>query len=152
MERTAQCHCGSLRAIASGEPRLSNICHCQACQRRTGTLIHVSAYYLKTDVRFEGANKVYTRRAPSGFDTHWHFCPDCGTTVYWQLDKLAEFWGVAVGCFADPSFPMPMFSGWEEFKHPWLGMPPGIGRYPQGINAPDLAPLLTPARNPKTKP
>src|SRR5271154_263192 len=31
------------------EPR-----HCQACQRRTGTLIHVSAYFLKSDVRFEG--------------------------------------------------------------------------------------------------
>jgi hypothetical protein len=45
-----------------------------------------------------------------------------------------------------------MFSGWEEFKHPWLGMPPGIGRYPQGITAPDLAPLLTAAGNPKTRP
>jgi hypothetical protein len=152
MERTAQCHCESLRAITSGQPRLSNICHCQACQRRTGTLIHVSAYFLKTDVRFEGPSKVYTRRADSGFDTHWHFCPDCGTTVYWQLDKLPEFWGIAVGCFADPDFPMPTWSGWEKFKHPWLGMPPGIGRYPQGIPAPELASLLAAARNPEATP
>jgi hypothetical protein len=59
IERIARCHCGSLGAITSGQPRLSNVCPCQACQRRTGTLIHVSAHFLKTDVRFEGPSTTH---------------------------------------------------------------------------------------------
>ena len=62
MQRTAQCLCGSLRAIASGEPRFNNICSCQACQRRTGSVIHAGAFFLKEDVRCEGAPR-YTSAA-----------------------------------------------------------------------------------------
>jgi hypothetical protein len=35
MERTAQCHCGSLRIIATGDPDRVYLYHCEACQRRT---------------------------------------------------------------------------------------------------------------------
>ena len=30
MERTACCHCGSLRATVSGEPTVVNVCHCKS--------------------------------------------------------------------------------------------------------------------------
>jgi hypothetical protein len=53
MERTAECHCGSLRAIASGNPEHVDLCHCEACQRRTGTAFHLGAAYLKDRVRPE---------------------------------------------------------------------------------------------------
>jgi hypothetical protein len=36
MERVAECHCGQLRAITSGEPNSVYVCHCKACQRCTG--------------------------------------------------------------------------------------------------------------------
>jgi hypothetical protein len=75
MERTAQCHCGSLRAIAVGQPRINNVCHCRACQRRTGSLLHAGAYFLKADVRCEGANKVYTRRQTAGSIVTGTFVP-----------------------------------------------------------------------------
>jgi len=40
MERTGQCHYGSLRVIATGEPDRVYLCHFQACQRGTGTAFH----------------------------------------------------------------------------------------------------------------
>ena len=43
MERIAECHCGQLRAITSGEPESMYVCHCKACQRRTGAIIHTAA-------------------------------------------------------------------------------------------------------------
>jgi hypothetical protein len=49
MQCAAQCQCGSLRAIASGEPRIINVCRCRSCQRRTGLVIHAGAYFLKAD-------------------------------------------------------------------------------------------------------
>jgi hypothetical protein len=45
MERTACCHCGSLRATVSGEPTIVNVCHCKACQRRTGAVMHSGVYF-----------------------------------------------------------------------------------------------------------
>ena len=42
MERVAECHCGQLRALTSGEPDSVYVCHCKACQRRTGAVIHKS--------------------------------------------------------------------------------------------------------------
>jgi hypothetical protein len=48
MERTAQCHCGSLRIIATGDPDRVYLCHCKACQRRTGTAFHFGASFRKS--------------------------------------------------------------------------------------------------------
>ena len=58
MERTAECHCGSLVAIAAGNPEQVDLCHCKACQRRTGTAFHLGATYLKDRVRLEGERKI----------------------------------------------------------------------------------------------
>jgi hypothetical protein len=81
MERTAQCHCGSLRIIATGDPDRVYLCHCEACQRRTGTAFHFGATYPKERVRLEGERKVYERDADSGYRIRFHFCPNCGSTL-----------------------------------------------------------------------
>ncbi len=87
MERTAQCHCGSLRIIATGDPDRVYLCHCKACQRRTGTAFHFGATYLKERVRLDGERKVYERDADSGNRIRFHFCPNCGSTLYWEGDR-----------------------------------------------------------------
>jgi hypothetical protein len=135
MERVAQCQCGSLRVIASGEPASSYVCHCKACQQRTGAVVHSGAYFPKEQVRAEGPSKVYSRVADSGFAVDFHFCPTCGSSVYWVSDKRPDHSGVAVGCFADPTFPAPKRSVWEESKHPWLGLPSEIESLELGFNA-----------------
>ena len=57
MDRTAQCHCGSLRVIATGEPDRVYLCHCKACQRRTGTAFHFGATFPKEQVQLDGERK-----------------------------------------------------------------------------------------------
>jgi len=82
MERIAECHCGQLKAIASGEPESVYVCHCKACQRRTGAIIHNGSRWSKSQVRIEGERKVYGRIADSEFEIRFHFCPNCGTSVF----------------------------------------------------------------------
>src|SRR5215204_7190578 len=91
MERTAQCHCGQLKAIAAGEPERVYVCHCKACQRRTGAIIHNGSSWQKSQVRIEGDDKVYARMADSGFEIRFHFCPNCGTSVFWEGDRIFFF-------------------------------------------------------------
>lgn len=131
MERIATCHWGALRATASGDPEIVIACHCQACQRRTGTAMHVGAYYPRDRVRLDGPAKIYTRKGTSQFDMRFHFCPDCGTSVAWISDRNLARIGVAVGCFADPNFPAPAASVWGESKHSWVGLPADTKCYQQ---------------------
>ena len=131
MERTAQCHCGSLRIIATGDPDRVYLCHCKACQRRTGTAFHFGATYLKERVRLDGERKVYERDADSGNRIRFHFCPNCGSTLYWEGDRDPAVCGVAVGAFDTSAFPPPSDSIWEESMYPWLGLPPRMEHHQQ---------------------
>jgi hypothetical protein len=45
-------------------------------------------------------------------------------TVYYWLDP--EHIAVPVGSFADPTFPAPRVSVWEDRMHPWVGLPDRI--------------------------
>jgi hypothetical protein len=81
-------------------------------------------------VRIEGEHKVYGRIADSGSEIRFHFCPNCGSSVFWEGDRSPTTCGIAVGCFADPDFPAPTSSGWEESMHPWLGAAAGYGALP----------------------
>ena len=132
MERTAQCHCGSLRVIASGEPNRVYVCHCVPCQRRTGAIMHSGAAYLKNQVRVEGASKVYARNAESGYEIRFHFCPNCGSNVYWEGDRFPDEYGIAVGSFADPEFAPPTYSVYEGSMHHWVRLPSGLNHFPKG--------------------
>ena len=129
MERLAKCHCGSLRAITSGEPLLVNMCHCSACQRRTGALASIGAAFAKAQVTIEGPRKVFERNGQSGRTVRFYFCPNCGTSLYWEPDVRPDLNILAVGAFADPDFPPPSASIFEETKHAWTKLPDGMKRF-----------------------
>jgi hypothetical protein len=131
MSRLAHCSCGSLRVETTGEPTVVSVCHCQKCQRRTGSAFSVSAYFKKAQVQTEGASKVYIREGQEGRKGCGHFCPECGTMVYWMRDGMPDHIGVAVGAFADPSFPAPISSIWEESRHPWVEFGHDLRRFRQ---------------------
>jgi len=120
MTRIAHCCCGSLRAEATGEPEFLAACHCVECQRRTGSAFGVATYFSKEQVLTEVPGKVYVRGSDSGRKTECHFCPDCGSTVFWYAERFPDLIGIAFGAFADPSMPRPMASVWETTRHPWV--------------------------------
>jgi hypothetical protein len=51
-----------------------------------------------------------------------HFCPECGTTLYWKAEFMPGHIGIAAGTFFDPGFPAPTISAWEQSKHPWVSL------------------------------
>ncbi|HUN41330.1 MAG TPA: GFA family protein [Acetobacteraceae bacterium] len=120
MTRIAQCCCGSLRAAVTGEPEFVAACHCMECQRRTGAPFGVSCYFPKSQVRTNGSSKIYLRGSDSGRKIELHFCPDCGSTVYWYAEFVPDLIGIAVGAFTDPCMPSPTVSVWETTRHPWV--------------------------------
>jgi hypothetical protein len=96
-----------------------SICHCLECQKRTGSVFAVQARFPRDRVTIEGRATPWTRLGDSGQPAIFQFCHICGSTVYWELTGAPGFVAVAVGMFADPSFPPPRVSVYEERQHPW---------------------------------
>ncbi|HQP44047.1 MAG TPA: GFA family protein [Thermoanaerobaculales bacterium] len=124
--RHAACSCGQLSVIVHGEPVRISVCHCLECQRRTGSAFGAQARFRKADVEIRGASTAYRRIADSGNAIRFHFCPTCGSTIYYQSEDQPELVAVPVGAFADPDFPAPWVSVYESRKHSWVGLPDGI--------------------------
>jgi hypothetical protein len=107
-------------------------CHCIDCQRRTGAPFSVGAFYPAEAIGISGTTKEFTRAAASGGKVHFYFCPDCGSTVYWKATNLPGMIGVAVGAMADPGYPAPVISVFEQSKHAWIDIGvAGIEHFPQ---------------------
>jgi hypothetical protein len=141
MTRIARCCCGSLRAEVTGEPWIVAICHCTECQRRTGSVFNVSAHFPKQQVRIEGPSKVYVRAGDSGRKVEFHFCPDCGTSVFWYAEARPDHIGIASGTFADRSMmPWPTVSIWETRRHPWVTFDHPVNRFADQASTPATTP------------
>lgn len=132
MDRRATCHCGRLNVIASGEPERVYACHCLACQRRTGTAFHLGSVWAQDQVRVEGEYKTYERDTAAGTKIRFHFCPTCGSNVFWDTDRRPGTYGIAVGNFADADFPPPTAAVWEEEKVAWVHLPTVTEHFAQG--------------------
>ena len=126
--RVASCSCGQLQARVSGEPVRVSVCHCLACQRRTGSVFGAQARFPREAVTVVGASAEYVRIGDEGTKATFRFCPSCGATVYYTLKGLPEAIAIPGGAFADPAFAPPTFSGYEERMHSWVSMPSGIER------------------------
>jgi hypothetical protein len=121
MTRTASCSCGNLRAVCEGEPQKVSLCHCLACQKRTGSTYGIAAFFRDDDVVVHGRSSLYTRQGESGFAVTFHFCPGCGSTVFWKPQRVPDLTAVAAGAFADPTFPKPENAVHLETRHSWVG-------------------------------
>jgi hypothetical protein len=127
--RQASCSCGNLTVTTRGEPVRISICHCHDCQRRTGSVFGVQARFARSDATIEGPSTSWMRTADSGNRIAHHFCPSCGTTVYYLPEAEPELIAVAVGAFADASFPAPRVSVYESRRHSWVAVPPDVDHF-----------------------
>lgn len=73
-----------------------------------------------------GTARSFRRASASGFDVSFHFCPGCGSNLWWEPSRIPDVLGIAVGSFADRNFPMPEQAVWAEESHAWLGLPDEI--------------------------
>ena len=125
-ERTAACSCGQLTVKCDGEPVRVSICHCLACQRRTGSVFGEQARFKREDIKeISGIATTYVRVGDAGSEISFRFCPSCGATVYYTINNDPDLVAIPVGAFADPKFQTPTRSVYESRKHGWVNVPEG---------------------------
>jgi hypothetical protein len=110
--------------VVTADPVRVSICHCFACQRRTGSSYGYQARFPVASITIIGHSKQFIRHSDEEDEIRRSsFCPECGTTVFFTGGESEDLIAIAVGAFAEPGFPPPEVSAWEERKHSWVVIP-----------------------------
>ena len=128
--REAACACGDFRLTLTGEPMLVSACCCTRCQRRTGSFFGVTAYFEPAQLVARHGEAATFRR--DGGSSTIHFCPRCGSSLFWLLDDYDDLIGVAGGALADPTLPGPHRITHRATGHPFVCAPEGVPVYEDG--------------------
>jgi Glutathione-dependent formaldehyde-activating enzyme len=85
----------------------------------------MQAGFKADQVRIDGRYTDYSRVSDEADRKEHvlHFCPECGSHVFYTEPEEPDLVVVSVGSFADPSFPPPTESGYDSRRHPWIGLP-----------------------------
>jgi hypothetical protein len=91
----------------------------------------MSAYFERAAVSEQtGETSVYAfHHAGQDHDQERHFCPKCGTTLFWYISTLPDQIGIAGGCFADGGLSEPSYSVSDQRREAWLTLPTYWARY-----------------------
>lgn len=128
--RTATCQCGHLAISCEGDPVRISVCHCLDCQKRSGSSFAAQARFPADNVTITGQSHEWSRVGAEGGGAVFHFCPTCGSTVFYRAVAQPDLIAVAIGAFAEPGFAQPDYSVYEGRKHAWVAIVgEGIERY-----------------------
>ncbi len=82
---TGGCHCGAIRYEVQGEALTHALCHCVDCRRHAGAPMVSWTMYPESALTItKGAPKIYAS-SPHG---RRHFCPDCGTGLFYVNQEV----------------------------------------------------------------
>lgn len=88
-----RCLCGGVQ-FETGEIHHLDVCHCSMCQRWTGGPF-IGADYRNGDVKL---TKDATLKWYESSD--WAkrgFCSECGSSLFYRLNDIPDFWAVCAG-------------------------------------------------------
>jgi hypothetical protein len=129
-DRMARCACGRVEIDVHGDPEIVVACHCEFCQRRSGNVFIAAAHYSATQVEVRGETSCYNGLEADGVGAvgvdggiNYRFCKTCGSTLFWDFLHPATNEprvAIAVGNFADPTFPAPTAEVFPEHRHHWV--------------------------------
>ncbi len=126
------CLCGTVRYATTEPPRNVTVCHCQFCQRATGSAYMVEPVFDRRHFQLlAGTPKTFeTRSEGSGKRVQIHFCSECGTKLWLSFERFPDVIGIYAGTFDDPCW----FSiDASNAKHIFLGVARGDSVVPAGL-------------------
>jgi hypothetical protein len=118
--------CGAVRIRASGSPLGVPYCHCGDCRKSTGAPVALFAGYAAGQVEVErGAPQVYE----SSPGVRRSFCGGCGTSLFYEDERLPGEIYVHVGVFDDPARFEPTAHSWYARRLGWMEMADDLPRH-----------------------
>jgi hypothetical protein len=117
---TGRCLCGAVSYEFDGKPLATLVCHCEDCQRSTGSAFSVVVCVRSESLKIDGElASIETTGTDTGEPRERRFCPRCGSPI---LTVAAEFPGISIlkaGTLDDRSWLAPTVEAWRGSAQPW---------------------------------
>mgnify|MGYP003708056541 CR=1 FL=1 len=110
------CMCGAVRYTCKAEPAATVVCHCQDCQKHTGSAFATAMFFLKTDVDITGELKSFDKGTDAGNVMTRTFCGTCGSPLFSRVEVSPGMLWIKAGTLDDPS-------GYTPSAHIWTREP-----------------------------
>ena len=119
---SGKCLCGSIQYSSEAEPIFSIICHCDDCQRQTGTAFSMTVGVPKASMKIDNEDKLkeFIGESASGNKVRRKFCPDCGSPIISMIAMAPDMYMIKAGTLDDKSWIKPTHQFWCSTKQPWL--------------------------------
>jgi hypothetical protein len=135
-----------VEVTVEGEPGQVYACHCDFCQRRSGSVFIASASFVEDQVKsITGETGCYNGLEVDGVGApgvpggiNYRFCAVCGSSVYFDMiypPTGQRFYAIALGSFADASFPTPTMELFTKFRPAWHPAIPGAHQVPDALES-----------------
>ena len=105
MSFRAQCACKSVSIELTSDPVRCFVCHCDYCQRLTGSFGSAVAIFREQDVLTMSGDAIeFDPEMPKWPGLKKSVCPKCYSNVHWVNPKaFPEMRLVSLGCLDNPS-------------------------------------------------
>ena len=127
------CLCGKIRYSANADPVFAAVCHCQNCQKQTGTAFSVAVGVPRSSISIEGQLKTFHDRGSSGQPVDRNFCPECGSPIISDVAVMPEIRFIKAGTLDDTTWPDPEMHVYCDSAESWVQIPEGTKKFGKGL-------------------
>lgn len=133
---SGHCLCGAVQFTVISAPILSGQCHCEHCQRASGTGHMSLAFFPEVSVTITGETRHFASVTDTGGTNTRYFCPTCGSRLFGQTTMRPGILGVAVGAFDQHDWFKPDRIVYHRNKPVWDFMDPSLPSFEAGAPPP----------------
>lgn len=133
---SGHCLCGAVQFTVSTAPVLTSQCHCDHCQRASGTGHMSLAFFPETAVKITGETQNYASPTDTGGTNTRYFCPTCGSRLFGKTTMRPGVLGVAVGAFDQHAWYKPDRIVYNRNKPAWDFMDLSVAVFEEGAPPP----------------
>ena len=128
-EMIGGCLCGRVRYSANADPGFVGVCHCEHCQKQTGTAFAVLVGIPKSAISIQGRLKAFHDKGDSSQPVDRSFCPECGSPIVFEAAVFPGLTFVHAGTLDDTSWLDPKVHVYCDSKEPWTPIPEGSQKF-----------------------
>jgi hypothetical protein len=125
MTQTGRCQCGQITYELTGDLIATAVCHCDHCQRQSGSAFSVNLIVHESQMAVSGDLSTFEDRGEHGDAVYVYrrFCGQCGTPIFSAMVEPAGILAVKAGTLDDKSGVRPTVEVWCDHKQPWVELP-----------------------------
>jgi hypothetical protein len=128
-EMSGGCLCGQVEYSANADPAFVGVCHCEHCQKQTGTAFAVLVGIPKSAISIKGQIKTFHDKGDSGQTVERSFCPECGSPILFNAAVIPGLAFIYGGTLHDTSWLDPKVHVYCDSKERWTFIPEGSQKF-----------------------